>query len=70
MAEMKDLIALCRRIRGHDLREKSSAYFGKKVEYFSGKSLLRVILAQHATLKSPIEIKYKKDAIKLGDLYR
>lgn len=68
MVDTKDLIALCRRIRSGDLREKSSAYFGKKVDYFSGKGLLRVILTSHADLKPPMEIKYKKDAVKLGEL--
>lgn len=69
MADRKELLAVCRRIRGKDLREKYSNFYGKKVGYFSGKSFLRVILQSHAELKLPFEIKYKKDAIHLGDRY-
>lgn len=68
MADKKEWLAVCRRIRGKDLREKASNYFGKKVEYFSGKSFLRVILQSHKELKLPLEIKLKKDAFRLGEL--
>lgn len=69
MADRTELLAVSRRIRSKDLRAKYSNFFGKKVEYFSGKSFLRVILQSHLDLKLPFEIKYKKDAVRLGDVY-